>query len=340
MITRDASTFTPLRSSRTSFLRFDPREMGSNISIAPSIRYDINHVVRDTQPSASISTAFTISSSNEMPSSASSALMSALCSTDLPNTTDDNHNDSTKEETTSTIITDRAVTLRQQIINISSPRVDEGFVANPTGRKVALIVCNSYHRTRYDLGDCAISDGLLAHERFARYGYETVVLYDVVSNIFLASLKRIISASFDTVALYFIGHGTYVRDMNGDEADGYDECLLFRDRTVLDDDIARIIKESKQCRKLILMADCCHSGTIYDIEPRDDIITLSACRDNQTAKQVMVTRKGNGVFSYYFWNLIDSYNNELGPLMKAVDEKLKKYDQSCVCNKVPTGKFL
>lgn len=311
--------------------------MGSNISIAPSIRYDINRVVHDTQLSAPISTASTISSSSEM---STSATMAASCSTDLLNTPEGNHNDSTSDDTTFTVITDRAATLRQQIINVSSPSVTESFVANPTGRKVALIVCNSYHRTRYDLGDCAISDGLLAHERFARYGYETVVLYDIVSNIFLTSLKRIISAPFDTVALYFIGHGTYVHDLNGDEADGYDECLLFCDRTVLDDDIARVIKESKQCQKLILMADCCHSGTIYDIEPRDDIITLSACRDNQTAKQVMVTRKGNGVFSYYFWNLIDSYNNELGPLMKAVDAKLKKYDQSCVCNKVPTGKFL
>lgn len=316
--------------------------MGSNISVAPSIRFDINHVVPESRMSASNSfSTFAISSStSDMSSPTTSAIMSASCSTDLLVDRDDHDTTDTNADDPDPVVTDRAVTLRQQIINVSSPRVTESFVANPTGRKVALIVCNSYHRTRYDLGDCAISDGLLAHERFAQYGYETVVLYDVVSNIFLASLKRIISAPFDTVALYFIGHGTYVRDANGDEADGYDECLLFRDRTVLDDDIARVIKESKQCRKLILMADCCHSGTIYDIEPRDDIITLSACRDNQTAKQVMVTRKGNGVFSYYFWNLIDSYNNELGPLMKAVDAKLKKYDQSCVCNKVPTGKFL
>ena len=93
-----------------------------------------------------------------------------------------------------------------------------------------------------------------------------------------------------------------------------------------------IVDKYNNCKNLRLIADCCHSGSIYDIPSREDIITISACTDNQTAKQDWINHKGNGVFSYYFWKYIPRCENNGKLLKEKINTKLKKYYQSCVFN--------
>lgn len=216
---------------------------------------------------------------------------------------------------------------RKQIMNIAVDSIPNDIL----NRKVALIFCNSYYGTRYDLGDCAINDGLLCYNEFKSYNYESFIFYDITSMKFKEILEKTLKLNLDKLAIYFIGHGTQTKDKNGDEVDGKDECLVFKDKLVVDDEIANLINKNNACKKLTLIADCCHSGSIYDIPSRSDIITISACNDSQTAKQDWINHKGNGVFSYYFWKYLPESNN--GKILKEkLNDKLKNYSQTCMFN--------
>lgn len=219
---------------------------------------------------------------------------------------------------------------RKQIMNIAVDSIPE-MRQDLSNCKLALIFCNSYYGTKYDLGDCAINDGLLCYNEFESYHYKTFLFYDVTSIKFKEILKISLGLKLDKLTIYYIGHGTQIKDVNGDEKNGKDECLVFKDKLVVDDEISKIVNEKNTCKKLTLIADCCHSESIYDIPPRSDIITISACKDSQTAKQDWINHKGNGVFSYYFWKYLPECND--GKILKdKLDNKLNKYSQTCMFN--------
>jgi len=72
----------------------------------------------------------------------------------------------------------------------------------------------------------------------------------------------------DAVFLYFSTHGTAVPDFDGDEGDGYDECLLTPDfdtnrrETWLVDDRIGTALAAFRSNRVTLVVDACHSGTI------------------------------------------------------------------------------
>lgn len=71
----------------------------------------------------------------------------------------------------------------------------------------------------------------------------------------------------DEVLIYFSGYGSMVKDRNGDEADGYDETLVFHDsRTrgvhdITDDDFHNLLS-SLQTKRITVILDASHSGTV------------------------------------------------------------------------------
>lgn len=208
-------------------------------------------------------------------------------------------------------------------------------------QNVALIFCNSYYMTRNDLGDCAINDGILARQEFERLGYHAIIYYDVPSSTFIDQMKKFLEQGCKNLAVYFIGHGTQQQDKFKNEKDAKNECFVFKDKLVLDDQLSTMINEHNKCNKLWLIADACHSGTIYDIPPRDDIITISSCLDSQTSKQDYFNRKGNGVFSYYFWKSLSEMNDEYdtNKLIDKINLKLAIYNQRCNLNHIPDKLF-
>eukprot|EP00928_Gymnodinium_smaydae_P070536 TRINITY_DN54348_c0_g1_i1.p1 TRINITY_DN54348_c0_g1~~TRINITY_DN54348_c0_g1_i1.p1 ORF type:complete len:355 (+),score=117.04 TRINITY_DN54348_c0_g1_i1:68-1132(+) len=95
---------------------------------------------------------------------------------------------------------------------------------------------------------------------------------------------------------YYSGHGVNVQDYSGDEEDGEDEAFCFvdeygqvsQDTLMTDDDFAEVLTGAlpPQARVLI-MTDCCHSGTIADLEKAEwnpfEVVSLAGCLDSQTS---------------------------------------------------------
>lgn len=110
----------------------------------------------------------------------------------------------------------------------------------------------------------------------------------------------------DQLVFAYSGHGVQSgKDVSGDERDGKDECFLFLDGVLIDDDFAKqVLMRVPEGVKMTVVTDCCHSATICDmrfcywldatnkiqqmsdirgVQPVGDIINISAALDAQTA---------------------------------------------------------
>jgi hypothetical protein len=85
----------------------------------------------------------------------------------------------------------------------------------------------------------------------------------------LAGISAIINGMIpgDEAVFHFSGHGSLVRDTNGDEQSGFDSCLCALDDTIITDDEIRTLLINKVPRgaRLYVILDCCHNGTGCDI---------------------------------------------------------------------------
>lgn len=87
----------------------------------------------------------------------------------------------------------------------------------------------------------------------------------------------------DSAIIYFSGHGSSIPDQPPlDEEDGRDECFVLypggsrdyktaiRDKTIMVDDDFNVRLKKIPARKKMIVADCCHSGTIHKAVERSD----------------------------------------------------------------------
>jgi uncharacterized caspase-like protein len=152
-------------------------------------------------------------------------------------------------------------------------------------------------------------------------------LYPTRENI-IAQLRELISlanSNSDKTVLLFLsysGHGSYVRDTNGDEADGRDEVLCPVDcdtKGYITDDTLKsyfVYKLPKNV-KLVALIDACHSGTVMDLKydykinklntysihgsmfpTQCNIVMISGCRDNQTSSDAYLKDNKTGSYEY------------------------------------------
>jgi len=112
-------------------------------------------------------------------------------------------------------------------------------------------------------------------------GFVTEVYHDEDANLkvgttyagIVRNIQKLATASWkenlDAVFIHYSGHGSYVSDTNGDEADGYDECLCPSDMqtsgVILDDYLHELIDAFNPKTRITIVLDCCHSGTCLDL---------------------------------------------------------------------------
>lgn len=94
------------------------------------------------------------------------------------------------------------------------------------------------------------------------------------------------SQSGDSLVFHYSGHGSQVKDRDGDEVDGYDEALVPVDYQtegrIVDDEInAAIVRPLPRGAVLHAVIDTCFSGTFLDLP--------NVCRLNRSVPFVGTT---------------------------------------------------
>ena len=106
----------------------------------------------------------------------------------------------------------------------------------------------------------------------------------------LSTLKMAVesSASLTELWIHYSGHGSQIRSLDNDEADGFDEVIVpvdFKNSGfITDDDIFNIIKNVK-CRTIIIFDSCC-SGSICDLQNMFEFNCKALVRTKDTYKEI------------------------------------------------------
>lgn len=137
------------------------------------------------------------------------------------------------------------------------------------GRRTALCVgINDYPDPRHRLAGC-VADAQMWARSLGRLGFSTTLLLDGQATreaIDLRLRELVENARMgDVIVFQYAGHGTYVTDLDRDEADGRDEALCPVDfasgALYIDDDIAELFARLPVGVNFTCFMDCCHSGT-------------------------------------------------------------------------------
>mmetsp|Transcript_49341 Transcript_49341/g.104962 ORF Transcript_49341/g.104962 Transcript_49341/m.104962 type:complete len:296 (+) Transcript_49341:107-994(+) len=179
--------------------------------------------------------------------------------------------------------------------------LDEG---RETGEIYVLICALDYKRTSNPL-TCTI-DGQNVQKLLSACGVpreNITVMYDeqCTKEAVLEAISEVGGqcGEGDYFVFYYSGHGTSIKDYSGDEADGKDEAFCFvtdqgqitYDSLLSDDDFAEAVTSGvSDDAKIIILTDCCHSGTIADFKSggweNHKAISIAGCTDEQTSGDI------------------------------------------------------
>ena len=193
-------------------------------------------------------------------------------------------------------------------------------MSNKNNIKKALFILNTYSGSDYCLGQPILNDGNLMKKYLIPYGYEFIELIDKGMTEVLKAIEDLLKTSTEAI-IYYSGHGAQV-SYNKDEDDRRNEafCFLHKMFFLEDDTLSKCINENNHTQKLILFNDCCHSGTIWDLDKvniKDNqiIYNISACEDNQVAAQL----SQNGALTSIFWHNFKNNKINFNKLTKALN---------------------
>lgn len=144
----------------------------------------------------------------------------------------------------------------------------------PVLAKHALTVGTNYPGTSYQLSGCR-ADALDWSDALSARGYTVETLLDegATRDAILSKMRALVEGADtgDRIMVTFSGHGTWVPDRDGDEADQRDEAICPNDlRTsgvITDDTLYEVFSQAKYGVRLVFVADSCYSGTIQRLAP-------------------------------------------------------------------------
>lgn len=152
------------------------------------------------------------------------------------------------------------------------------------GKKIAVLIGINYIGTRYQLNGC--QNDVIKYKNILvnNFGYKNEDIkmlldlkgyeYPTASNIvkYMNWIcgQTIIANSIDEITFYYSGHGTNIRDTNGDEPDRMDECIVPLDfdkvGLITDDYIyLNFLSKIKPVKKIICIFDSCNSASCTDL---------------------------------------------------------------------------
>lgn len=123
--------------------------------------------------------------------------------------------------------------------------------------------------------------------------------------------------------IHYSGHGTRMKDTNGDELDGYDEALVSYDKYAISDDIfIRYLQWLPSWTNVKVLMDCCHSGTSMDLQYRwhpdinkyftnykcrcaANVQMISGCKDDQVSLEIATNGGTRGLMTSMFLKHVD-----------------------------------
>jgi len=212
-------------------------------------------------------------------------------------------------------------------------------------KKALLVGINKYKpELGADLHGCVNDVENMHHLLTTKFGFDpenirTVIDDRATKQGILDRLKWLLDGAKagDELLFHYSGHGSQVRDRNGDELDDQlDEILcphdLDWDDPLTDDDLAILFKQLPKGVYLTMLCDACHSGTMtknihptkrsknilppFDIRsrsmskilPKNKMgkkakgsqrhVLISGCKDNQTSSDAYIDGKHQGAFTW------------------------------------------
>jgi hypothetical protein len=212
----------------------------------------------------------------------------------------------------------------------------------------ALIVGINYIGSEYELSGC-INDANTIRDFAVNHGCDNIIMLSEKDRLRPSKLNILVgltnllknSKSGDVVLFYYSGHGSNIKDTNGDEKDELDEVLVSVDfKSISDDELNQVIKTNlKSDVSLFIMCDCCHSGTMIDLKynyNEDSTVTkdvdmpgnvyyISGCRDTQTSMETSIDNKTQGLLTNCFVNIMKETPNIMwNDLMNTLRIKLRE----------------
>jgi len=208
----------------------------------------------------------------------------------------------------------------------------------------ALLIGINYIGSRHELKGC-INDVMNTKAMLLSKGYletEITVLTDDSCSTIMPTRENITNALLELVNskanrlfLHYAGHGCQIRDLNDDEEDGFDECIMPSDYKlaggVIDDELKDIIMLLRPDQHLTAIMDCCHSGTVLDLRynlyskisggglamvqtrkipaTSGSCVMISGCQDNQSSADTYLEGKSQGAMSYAFIKCLPKSKN-------------------------------
>lgn len=203
--------------------------------------------------------------------------------------------------------------------------------------KHAILIGNNYEGKSYSLEGC-VNDVRKMAEALTRNGWLasniTILLNeDATWSIVQRAVERVAGG---TLVIQFSGHALRKRDTNGDEVDGRDECLLLEDGIVADDTLKVLVQQvAQRCNQVFLWFDCCHAGTIADVDTmtQHNVVCFSGCRDSEYAVDGGTGETAYGAFSHSLFYMVgesDGAHVTMQEMQSMLENRMKKMggDQS------------
>jgi hypothetical protein len=132
--------------------------------------------------------------------------------------------------------------------------------------KVFLICINTYRSYQLNLGTAPLQDAFQFARIVKRYGYDIFYIHNPHAATFLDYFDQFLSLTGVHLLFLYVGRGTSVPDVSGDETDGLDEALVFDDGNIIDDDlITHLVRHKNQRSVLTLLTDARHPDAIWDM---------------------------------------------------------------------------